>query len=354
MVTEWLRRQRAQQLVNWGAVAWVEGAAIGERIETSEATLPFHRVTDVFVAGRPALICRRDSLPYEIFLESLPLDRRGLTKRFLRDGLNEDRTVRLEQALCLSDWWFENYWHWLFEKLPKVFLAEETGFTGTYIVPPHGYCAESLRLAGIAAERIVVHTDQTFRVAELYLSPRLIGTELLRHQALLATQRDRLLAAVQPAGSGRRFYLSRNQGKLNGRRVVNESALRDLALRHGFEAYVGEGKTLAEQIADFAGCAAVLGPHGAAFANCLFMPPGGLVVEAFAPVYVFHHIHPAVRLLGLRHYQMLPETDLRQPTLKSARKRLKRILHPPAGYPHGDNVMVDLDVVETALLRELR
>lgn len=350
---DWLSRQRAQFLVNLGKVTWTQSDKHGERVATCDQDLPFHRVRDVLVSGRPALVCRVHNLPYDLFEDCMPFDRRGMTKRFLRQGVAVETAVHLDSAVCLSDWWFENYWHWLFEKLPKVVLAESTGFSGIYLVPPHPFCAESLSLMGIAQDRIRIHDGETLRIGELLLSPRIPGPNMLRHLDLLAQVRSRLMQTIVPSGSGRRFYLSRTKGKLNGRRVVNEDALQALAHRYGFEDYVGEGKSLAEQIADFAACEAALGPHGAAFANMLFAPQGTLTVELFSPLYVFHHIEAAIRMLGLRHYQVVADADLRRPTPRGLRKKLKQALNGKPLYPHGDGVMAELDVIETILLREL-
>ena len=74
-----------------------------------------------------------------------------------------------------------------------------------------------------------------------------------------------------------------------------------------------------------------------------------MVVETYGPAYVMHHILPAVRLLHHRHYQVMPEVDLR---IKKKRERFWRKRKIPV-YPHGDDMMVPLDVVETTLLREL-
>ena len=118
--------------------------------------------------------------------------------------------------------------------------------------------------------------------------------------------------------------------------MVNEAALLALLDRFGFTRCFLEALCLAEQIALFAAADAVLGPHGAGFANMLFMPEGALAMELFAPGYINPVMLPAVDALRLRYYPV--------PARVEDQRR---------GYPHGEHILAPLDLIDITLRREL-
>ena len=339
LARDWLRRQRAQQLVNLGRVHRVEGASnAASAVPTSEADFAFSLLSDAFVAGRPALIFRRPDPPYDFVDESFqqPTSAHGMIKRFIRDFVWPREVEHLDSAICLSLFWSDNYWHWMHENLPKVLLAEAAGFTGHYLVTPAPFARQSLELIGIPPARIVTNDDQIWRVRSLWVSPRLFGSGLIRRQALLERQRAALMAGVGArAGQGKtRFYLSRNRGSLT-RRVVNETAVKPVLEKFGFREYAPDGYALSQQIEHFADCEALVGVHGAAFSNALFMPEESLAVGLLSPLYVPTPMTLPVMRLRRHRFHMLVSPVFREP------------------YPHGDDVEVHVDSLDTMLSSEL-
>ncbi len=335
---DWLRRQRAQQLVNFGLIRRLApGAAARETIATSEPDFPFQIVADAYVSGFPAIAHLRAERPYDILDESFthPVRRHkhGMVKRFLRD-LRASEPERIDSALCLAHYWSDNYWHWLNENLPKALLAEEAGFRGIYLVSAAEFAADSLRLLEIAPARIRVHESGTVRVGRLWVSPRLDGESLVHRLALLGRMRARLLRDIGSPPARTRLYASRNRGAL-ARRIRNEPEFQALIARYGFREYHPAEQAFPRQVADFAACEALIGPHGASFSNELFMPEGALVVGLFAPGYIPSvHTLGAARLLRHRYYPLVSP-----------------VAEDP--YPYGSDIEANLDLIETTLEREL-
>ncbi len=98
-----------------------------------------------------------------------------------------------------------------------------------------------------------------------------------------------------PAGKGsRRLYISR----AGTRRVTNESELRPILHRFGIEFVEDVPRSLREQIDLFAAASLVVGPHGAAFTNIVWTPPGATVLELFHHAYFPHYFYYLARVLG--------------------------------------------------------
>src|SRR5690606_10673618 len=80
---------------------------------------------------------------------------------------------------------------------------------------------------------------------------------------------DKFCADKIKTPGGKRYFLSRDGAKF--RRLINEDAIYTIAQRYGFEKINNTGKSLREQVEIYSQAEALLGPHGAAFANIAFM-----------------------------------------------------------------------------------
>ncbi len=327
-----LARQLAQREARRCSVASATSLAV-DSVATIDPALPLSVVSDMIVGGDPALILRAPDL---FLAESSDYpDLTGAIRRFLRWRREARPELRdVESAICLGAPWSSNYWHWMMERAPKAALAESAGFDGFYLVPSAPFAAESLRRMGVASERILDLGGALWAVKRLLVAPKLEGKAIGAHPALL----DRLRASLRPQAAGpatRRIYLSRNQGPAS-RRLVNETAFKAVIDRFGFEEVFPERLSLDQQIALFSEAEAVIGPHGAAFTNILFMPENALVLEMFAPGYIQPVMLPVIRRWRHRYHQVLPH-------LSDAKR----------GYLHGDQIEAPLDLIETLLANGL-
>ena len=337
---DWLRRQRAQWLVNLGKVSVVSAASCArETLRPAPAPdFPIYIVEDAFVAGGQAFMSRSLDPPFDVLEESVRYHGgHGMVKRFLRGDLNPSRAHDLGETMCLAIYLSWNYHHWMLEILPKAALAEAAGFRGRYLVPDHPYVTETLALLGIAPERLVVHQpDRIWRVARLYVMAPLDSDTNLHRPMALCYLRDRLRQALpKSATAGRRIYLSRNRPGL-ARQVVNETELKVLLDRYGFSEFFAEDHVPAEQLSAFATAEAAIGIDGAGFANAVVMPEGALLMTLFSPL----RFDPGGTLVvaglnRLRYFTVFANT-------------------PQKGlYSHGANVVANIEFIETTLDREL-
>lgn len=337
---DWLRRERAQWLVNLRRVDVVE--AVSQATTTlsvpSVPDFPVHVLPESFVTGEPLVASRRLDPPFDVIAETVRYQgEHGMIKRFLRHDLDLKRARPLDDAMCLAVNLCRNYHHWLLEILPNAALAEAAGFHGHYLVPSFRYATQSLALLGVDAKRLVVHQrDELWRIKRLYVSAPIDGEINLQRPGALAYLRDKLRDALPaPTGRRRRLYVSRNRSSRE-RRVLNEPDLKVVLNRFGFEEFFAEDHTVAEQLAAFANAEAAVGVEGAGFASTLVMPRGSLVLALFSPL----RFEPAGTLVLARLNRLRYHTVF---------------AHVPSdgGYPYGANVVANLEFIETTLEREL-
>lgn len=239
-------------------------------------------------------------------------------------------TVRPGRWLCLNDCWAHGYYHWLTEQLPKVLLAEEAGFDGTYVIPSGGpFIRQSLELIGIDGSRLALPDGQCWAVDELYLPKQISGGFLPNHSGLYELLRKTLFDAVKPGPPSRRLYIQRAAPW--PRHVVNEDELQDLFTVYGVETVRMEEHDFAAQVRFAAEAEILLGPLGSGMTNCIVMPRGKTLVELFPPGYTISYHGPYVDYLDLRYHMV--------PSPKGEEER----------YLHNGNVVAYISVLDLTL-----
>jgi len=283
----------------------------------------------------------------DVFLfgeEGIPLQGNRVINRFVNfknDQLliwlmrHENRELVDIQGVVLPLYgdWSCNFWHWCNEALPMALIAHEGGFSGTYLVPASPFAAESLRLVGIAPDRIRVVEECDYHLECMCLVPKSCG-----HDAAAMGVRRRIGSLFREAFAGKsppcNLYISRNGHPDSMRKVVNEEELLAVLHRYDFVSLRLEELTLSEQLSHTCNARTLLGPHGAGMAHCAFMPERSLVIELFPPTYVNPCILLPCQDLGHRYFQVTSPCHY-------------------DGYRHGTDIVAHLQILEMTLEREL-
>jgi hypothetical protein len=239
------------------------------------------------------------------------------------------------EYMNLSGSFAQGFFHWMLEFLPLAIAALESGFKGTFILPPTQLALYSLQMLGVPRGRMEIKDLSTWRIESLLvLRPIDASRDLRRYPNLLQALRRRMLAAIGGARQkGRRLYIARRPGSVTTRRVVNEEALKPVLMRYGFQNVCMEDLPLEEQIRMAAEARCMIGPHGAGMLHCLFMEPESLVMEFFSPHYVNPCMLPIVEHLRHRYF-MVPSTKI-------------------TGYALGEDIEANVPMIEMTLSREL-
>ncbi len=229
--------------------------------------------------------------------------------RFGRPMLSFPEIVLPGGWCFLARLYTENYWHFTFEVLDKLWLMERSGFIGSYILP-HTEAAETYAgLLGIRSERILWTKDlergKTYRFEKLYC-PVPLGEGRVSSAPVLVEAAREIREHLPPSAGS---YPEKIYVKRTGTRKLRLS--QSVLEEYGFVTIVPEEYSIEEQIRFFEHAKVVLSPHGANTSNSLFMKPGTVLIETFP----LHYSNPCcLETLVLQNIAYLPITELYSPS----------------------------------------
>lgn len=223
------------------------------------------------------------------------------------------------EYISLLGSWSHNLWHWLFDFLPTVVVAESFGFKGKYIVRDDILLFNKLAtlfLIGVPSERVVVqNANSNFHVEKLLMVDRIpLNDERLL--ILLNIIRKKILKELKRSDkTDRRIYISREKlndtsapSTTNGRYIYNEAEVWELLESYGFEKLYMEDLKIDEQIRIASESNFLIGGHGSGIAHSLFMPEKSHIIEFFSPTYVnYCSSMITTKLLSHDYRMLLPE-----------------------------------------------
>jgi hypothetical protein len=175
------------------------------------------------------------------------------------------------------------YFHWLFDVLPRLHLAEEGGFAeGPFFVEARRpFQRESLDRLGLLDRCLVAGPGRTSVSADRLVVPcHRIAPGRVVPGWVVDFLRERFLPNVDARPScSRRIYVSRHRA--GHRRVRNEPEVVDALAKLGFVSVELECMPFEDQIRLFRDAEVIVAPHGGGLANLAFSRPGTRVVELF-------------------------------------------------------------------------
>jgi len=163
--------------------------------------------------------------------------------------------------------------------LLKLSLLEDTRYAALPLLINDDlkpYQREYLGLLEIADDRLIkVPRHSVVRCQEL-----VVPTSLSVHHQMgrgIEWLRRRLQSYIDPGPPQDLVFISRRDSR--ARRLLNESELAAALTCIGFSVIVPGEMTVKEQILRFSRARVIVGAHGAALANLVFVKPGSTVVE---------------------------------------------------------------------------
>lgn len=207
-----------------------------------------------------------------------------------------------------------NYFHWLFQVLPRLELLRKgglvlTSFDGFIINTVRSkFQTETLELLDIPSEKWIEADDSThLQAQELWVCSNLIVSA---HKSKWA--HDFLKQAFLPptdmtSDLPSRLYISR--ADVSYRNILNEAELMDALSPLGFESVTLSGLSVLRQAALFHAADIVVAPHGAGLANLVFSRPGARAVELFSPTRIRPSYWLICRTAGIEYDYIMGQTD---------------------------------------------
>lgn len=184
-----------------------------------------------------------------------------------------------------------NYYHWLIESLPRLWLIEQAGLTlneiDRFLVNDEQYPfhTQTLEVLGIPhVKRMITRKNRVYRCERLVI-PSLPAGPMVYPSWALAFLRERFLPAAAPVHL-ERVFISRRQAAR--RKLVNESEIEERLRRAGFKTVMLEQLSFREQVGLFRSASGVVAPHGAGLSNLVFAQAHTKVIELVSPSFINH------------------------------------------------------------------
>lgn len=185
--------------------------------------------------------------------------------------------------LYAYDMWSINYYHWLCEVLPRLWMMKRRYQDGIVIIPDtfvkYTFITDLLKILGL--EYLPIQSSRNHRFKSLVAvktEPKCGNAVPAILESMVKAVKQLLnIPAVKPH---RKVYLSR--GKASSRRISNEDELMPVLNAAGFEIIYAEDLSVAEQVRVFNETSVLLAMHGGGMANMAFMQPSAKVFEVRA------------------------------------------------------------------------
>lgn len=226
--------------------------------------------------------------------ESL-INTRSMRQRGLLYQVAETETFLLERPLTpphapvagvtsvvMKQTWDVNYGHWIVDTFPRVeavVAAHGTeGMTFILNVPPSDQMrrvfVDSMSLVGVREDQLVFTGSHPYAMERAIYATPVSVPPLVKNPRSIEFLRE-LALSLDDGTAGRRprrLYVTRNGS--GRRRLINEEAVLEVLLPHGYEVVAPETLTLREQMAIFRDATHVVGNMGAALSNLAFSADG--------------------------------------------------------------------------------
>ena len=179
-----------------------------------------------------------------------------------------------------------NYWHWLFDVLPRFKIIDEKIDLKTidfFLLPgtSEKFQNETLDLLGIPIHKRLssrkfrhIKTELAIAVDHPYVLKNNPSEEIQKiPDWIIADLRKKFLRFTNKKKFPKKFYIDRKDSKSNHRhlrRVLNEDEVKNFLKKKDFEILTLSDFSFTDQVTLFNNASCIVGLHGAGFANLTF------------------------------------------------------------------------------------
>jgi capsular polysaccharide biosynthesis protein len=224
---------------------------------------------------------------------------------FKQEGLHSISYVK--NAADLTHVYSWNYYHWMYEAIPRFHLLQRSGLTiDQFIVNmenKQAYQHETLQQLGIGKEQLLItHSHFHIEAENLIIPSQPVFPTKWASDFLRKTF---LQDANGKSADKKRIFISR----LWSRKITNEDQVMEVLSKYGFLKVGLEFLSVAEQVELFSSAEVVIGAHGAGLTNLTFCNPGTKVLELFAPTYIIPHYWAISSIADLEYHCLVGEEN---------------------------------------------
>lgn len=194
----------------------------------------------------------------------------------------------LEPCVLLSSFNHENYFHWIFEVISRLWCFDLVPeLLNMQIIIPgqlNSFQREILDALGLSTCQLLPFPGNILNIKKLYFPSFLAPRGYSKRQ--IDYVRDKLLKAFginRCLYPSRRYYVSRRGA--SKRRILNEEDVIKYLQQYDFEIIYPNEMSVKQQIEAFSSAEIVVAPHGAGNANMLFAPESATLIELLPKSY---------------------------------------------------------------------
>ena len=214
-----------------------------------------------------------------------------------------------------------NYFHWIFDILPKIklcsehYLLKEIDFF--YISNLQNFQKQTLSILNIEEDKIL--NSDLYR--HIQASELIVVDHPWYHKGFILDQveflpswiihwlRDVYLKYAKKFDNNEKIYIDRTESKFNHCQIQNDNEIFNFLKEQGFSKYkVGE-LSFFEQIYLFNNAKIIIGAHGAAFTNLAFCKPNTKIIE-IRPSTQSNNNYKRISQIGNLNYRLIKTKEL--------------------------------------------
>jgi|TARA_B100002003_G_scaffold107701_1_gene100008 capsular polysaccharide biosynthesis protein len=185
----------------------------------------------------------------------------------------------------------KNYFHWVFDILPKIKLCSEHYLLNEidffYLPKLQNFQKQTLSIFGIGEEKIL--SSNLYR--HIQASELIVVDHPWYHKGFILDQveflpswiihwlRDVYLKCAKKFDGNEKIYIDRTESKFNHCQIQNDNEIFDFLKEKGYSKYKVGDLSFFEQIYLFQNAKNIIGAHGAAFTNLVFCEPNTKIIE---------------------------------------------------------------------------
>jgi capsular polysaccharide biosynthesis protein len=200
----------------------------------------------------------------------------------------------------------KNYFHWLFDILPKIKIFSEgqdlQSIDYFYLAKLQPYQKKTLEILKLDHIKILdcnkyrhIIGDQVFSVDHPWYQGGYISEEAKNlSNWIVPWINKKFLPYAEYFESNEKIFLDRSESPNNHCQIENNNEVIDFLNKNGFTSYKVGQLSFEQQIHLFKNAKIIVGAHGAAFANLAFCSPGTQVIE-IKPI---HHPNYVSKTIG--------------------------------------------------------
>lgn len=203
----------------------------------------------------------------------------------------------------------QNYYHWVYDILPKFKVLELAGISlesiDHFILrdTDWGFQRAMLEIIGVPSDKIhIAKSAPRLNCDKLHHIEIRNFVGMRMHQFIPEFLRDLFLKNKESIQTGRKLFIRREKDEK--RPVENEPELLELVANAGYECVSVSGLSFYEQAALFYSADSIITSHGAVLANLAYCRPNTEIIELFGS-HVFSYFYGLSNLCGLDYTAIL-------------------------------------------------